>query len=345
MAKDFYEILEITEEEKKLPFDEFKKILKKNYKKLALKYHPDKNPDNKEAEEKFKEITEANDTLSDEKKKQEYDMQQQGFGGFNGFGGFGGFDFSNFGFGGFGRRQQVEKGNDVYVNVDVTLEQVYNMDELTFKYTKKVPCAKCNGTGSDDGKITYCTHCGGTGMISESKFQGNAIFTTQKHCYHCNGTGKIIDKPCKSCQGSGFEKVKNEISIKIPAGVYDGAKIMIENNGDLPRTKNGIPGNLIIIFRIKPHDYFKIINNTLVHEEYVPITECLLGTKRKIKTINGKELSIDIPELTADGKRYVFSEGGMWNQPYNVFVKYKMPKTLTNKQKELLQEFNKENNV
>ena len=245
MAKDFYEILEITEEEKKLPFEEFKKILKRNYKKLALKYHPDKNPGNKEAEEKFKEISEANDTLSDEKKKQEYDMRQQGFGGFGGFSGFGGFDFNDFGFGGFSRRQQVERGNDIYVNVDVTLEQVYKMDELNFKYTKKVPCGKCNGTGAEGGKITYCTHCGGTGMISETKVQGNTIYTTQKPCPHCYGTGKIIDKHCKDCNGTGFEKIKSDIKIKIPAGVYDGAQIMIEKNGDLPRSKNGIPGNLI----------------------------------------------------------------------------------------------------
>lgn len=348
MAKDFYEALEISEEEKKLPFEEFKKIVRKKYRKLALKYHPDKNPGNKEAEEKFKEIAKANDILSDEKKKQEYDMQQQGFNGFGNFGGFGGmdgFDFSNFGFGGFGRRQQVERGNDVYVNVDITLEQAYNMDDLVFKYTKKIPCEKCNGTGAEGGKIIYCTHCGGTGMISETKMQGNTIFTTQSPCYHCGGTGKIIEKPCKECQGSGFEKVKTDIKIKIPAGVYDNAKVMIEGNGDLPRSKNGIPGNLIIIFRIKPHDYFKIMNNTLIHEEFVPITECLLGSKRKIKTISGKELTIDIPELTPNGRKYIFGEGGMWNNPYNVYIKYEMPKKLTKKQRELLTEFEKENNI
>ena len=103
--------------------------------------------------------------------------------------------------------------------------------------------------------------------------------------------------------------------------------------------------NLIIIFKIKPHDYFKVINNTIIHEEYVPITECLLGTKRKIKTISGKELTIDIPELTPNDKRYIFGEGGMWNNPYNVIIKYEMPKKLTEKQKELLKEFQKESNV
>ena len=343
MAKNYYDILGISEEEKKLPNDEFKKIVRTKYRQLAKQYHPDKNPNNKEAEEKFKEISEANEILSDDKKRQEYDIQQQGFGGFGGFGGFEDFGFGNFG--GFGRRQRVEKGNDVFVNVEVTLEQVYNKDELNFKYVKKSPCSKCNGTGAEGGKVTYCQYCQGTGMISETRTQGNTIFTTQKPCHHCQGVGKIIDKPCHSCNGSGFEANKTNIKIKIPIGVFDGAKIMMEGHGDLPRTSNGIPGNLIIIFKIKPHDYFKVVNNTLIHEEKVPITECLLGTKRTVKSISGREITINIPELTQEGKKYILAEGGMWNNPYNIIIKYEMPKKLTEKQKELLKEFEKENNV
>jgi molecular chaperone DnaJ len=341
MAKNYYEVLGV---EKNATQDEIKKA----YRTLSKKYHPDKNPGNKEAEEKFKEIAGAYEILSNANKRKEYDMQQEGgFGGFD-FSNFGGFDFngfSGFDFGGFGRQQRIEKGEDVFVRVDVTLEQVYNMEELKFKYTKKIPCSHCNGTGAEGGKVNYCNHCNGTGMISESKVQGNAIFTTQRPCNHCNGTGRLAETPCKDCNGTGFEKNKIEIKVKIPAGVFDGAKVMMEGGGDLPRSKNGVPGNLIIIFRIKPHDYFKVVDNTLIHEEKIPITECLLGTKRTVKSISGKEITIDIPELTQEGKKYIFAEGGMWNNPYNVIIKYEMPKNLTEKQKELLKEFEKENNV
>ena len=165
---------------------------------------------------------------------------------------------------------------------------------------------------------------------------------TQSPCPHCNATGKIAETPCKHCHGSGFETVKNSVKFKVPSGAFDNANMLMEGYGDMPRSNNGIPGNLVIIFHVKADDYFRISNNNLVHDEYIPFTECLLGCKRKIKTVSGKEITLEIPELTPSGKKYTFDEYGMWGKPYTVFVKYQLPNKLTKKQKELLKEFAKE---
>jgi molecular chaperone DnaJ len=340
MAKNYYEILGVDENVKP---DELRKV----YRKLSLQYHPDRNPDNKEAEEKFKEISEAYDVLSDEEKRKKYDFERKvgsNGGGFNPFGGFGegGFGgFSDF-FNGFGRRQQVEKGNDVYLNVNVSLEDIYNKKYVKISYNKHIPCHFCDGTGAEGGKVKTCTHCNGSGMISNTQVHGNTIYTSQSPCPTCHGQGKIIEKKCTHCNGNGFENTKAYFEFNIPEGAFDGANVMVEGKGDLPKSPNGIPGNLILIFHIKPHDYFKVTNDGLVHEEYVPISECLLGCKKTVKTIDGKSNVIDIPELTENGKRITFRDKGMWGKPYTVIVKYKLPKKLTDKQKELLKEFGKE---
>ena len=342
MAKNYYDILGVSQNATP---DE----IKKSYRKLAAKYHPDKNPGDKEAEEKFKEVAEAYDTLSDSEKKQQYDWQQTmgsgqgdpwgafggGFGGFGGFSGFGGF-------GGFGQKP-VEKGQDVYVNVDVSLEDIFNEKEVEVKYNKNAPCHFCSGTGAEGGFVKTCPHCGGSGMITNRSVRGNATYVTQSPCTHCNATGKIAETPCKHCHGSGFENMQGRVSFKVPAGVFENANMLMEGHGDLPRSKNGIPGNLVLIFHIRPNDYFRVVNKTLIHDEYVPITDCLLGTKVKVKTVNGKEVTLDIPELTASGKKYTFDAYGMWGTPYTVYVRYKLPTKLTKKQKELLKEFAKEN--
>lgn len=333
MAKNYYEILGVDEN---ATADE----IKKKYRKLSIQFHPDRNPDNKEAEEKFKEIAEAYETLSDEDKRKQYDIERKG-GGFNPFGGFGGRDFSDF-FGGFSRRQQVEKGTDVYVNVDISLQDIFNQKNIEVSYNKNIPCHFCDGTGAEGGKVNVCPHCNGSGMISKTQVQGNAIYTTQTPCQHCQGRGKTIDKKCPHCNGSGNETMKDKIKFNVPPGAFDNASMLMEGYGDLPKTRNGIPGNLIITFHIKPDDYFKVENGVLTHDEYIPFTECLLGCKRTIKAINGKEYVLNIPELTRDEKRFAFRNNGLWGKPYIVNVKYKMPDKLTEKQKDLLKKFNEE---
>lgn len=334
--KNYYDILGV---DKNVTDDELKRV----YKKLALLFHPDRNPDDKDAEEKFKDIAEAYSVLSDKDKRKQYDLEQSmKNGSFNPFAGFGG-GFSDF-FGGFGKQRTFERGNDVYINVDVTLQDIYNSNKIKVKYNKNVPCHFCNGTGSESGKTKTCHICNGTGMISRTQVNGNIMYTTQSPCSECHGTGQIIEKHCASCNGSGFEKNESIIEFNVPNNVFENAKMPLNGYGDLPKSKNGFPGDLIINFHIKQDEYFKVSNGNLLHIEYVPFTECLLGSKRTIKTINGKELKIDIPELTEHGKKYVFEEYGMWGKPYTVIVRYELPKKLTKKQKQLLEKFEKENN-
>ena len=334
--KNYYDILGV---DKNVTDEELKRV----YKKLALQYHPDKNPNNKDAEEKFKDIAEAYSILSDSDKRKQYDFEQsiQNGGGFNPFTGFGG-GFGDF-FRGFGRQENVEHGSDVYVNVNVSLKDIYNSNKINVKYEKKVPCHFCNGSGSENGKTKVCHVCNGNGVVSHTQVQGNMIYTTQTSCPECHGTGKIVEKHCSYCKGTCFEKIEATVEFNVPNNVVENSKMMLNGHGDLSKSKNGMPGNLIVIFHIKTDDYFKFSNDNLLHIEYVPLVECLLGTKRVIKTINGKEIKIDIPELTEHGKKYVFDEYGMWGKPYTVIVRYELPKKLTKKQKQLLEKFEKEN--
>lgn len=333
MKKNYYEILGV---DKSATADE----IKKKYRKLSLKYHPDKNPDNKEAEEKFKDIAEAYGVLSDNEKRQKYDLEQSGqFGGFDGWDMFRNQGFSSF-FNNFGRQQRVEHGNDVYVNVNVSLQDIFNGKTGKIKYTRHEPCHFCNGTGAENGKVKVCPTCNGKGVLSETKIQGNSMFTTQSVCPSCRGKGNIAEKNCTHCNGNGLEANKATIEFKIPNEAFDGATMLMSGYGDLPRTSNGIPGNLIITFHIAPDNYYRVVNNNLVHDEFVPLVDCLLGCKRTIKTIDGQERTIDIPELTEDGKSFVFNDVGMWGKPYTVFIKHQMPTKLTKKQKDLLKEFN-----
>ena len=341
MEKNYYEILGV---DKKATQDE----IKKSYRKLSIKYHPDKNPGNKEAEDKFKEIAEAYSVLSNKEKREEYDFKQdlKMNGGFDPFANFrNSGHYSDF-FSGFGGRQQqtIERGGDVYVNVNVSLKDIYNNKNGKINYTKHIPCHHCNGTGAEDGKVKICPNCNGQGIIRDTKIQGNTMFTTQHICPTCQGNGKIAEKKCKHCNGKGLETTKTSVEFQIPSEVFDGASMLMEGYGDLPKTSNGIPGNLIVVFHITQDNYFRVSNKNLVHDEYVPISDCLLGCKRTIKTIDGKERVIDIPELTEDGKTFTFNDVGMWGKPYTVFIKYKMPEKLSEKQKDLLKQFNELSN-
>ena len=343
MAKNYYEILGLTDEDKKLPNDEFKKKLKKVFKPLAVKYHPDKNQGDKDAEEKFKEINEAYEILSDDDKRQKYDLEQNGMDGF-GFDPFSAFrgngGFSDF-FSNFGGHRHVEKGNDVYVNVNVSLEDIFNEKEIEVTYNKHAPCHHCKGTGAEGGKVTICPVCGGRGVVTNTRIEGNVRYATQTPCSNCRGVGHIAEKKCNHCSGTGNEAIHSKIKFKIPSGAFDNASMLMEGHGDIPKTQNGIPGNLIVTFHIIPHDYFKVENGMLTHDEYIPFTDCLLGCKRTIKGINGKEYILNIPELTRDEKRFAFRDIGMWGKPFTVNVKYEMPDKLSDKQKQLLKDFYK----
>ena len=343
MAKNYYEILGISEDDKKLTDDKFKKLVRGKYKPLALKYHPDKNPDDKEAEEKFKEISEAYDVLSDSEKRKKYDFEQSvgNGGGFNPFAGFNGFNFSNASdfFRGFNTREQFVKGDDIHLNVNVTLQDIYNQKTIETFYYKNILCPKCDGTGAIDGKLKQCKRCNGRGMIVETQVHGNSVFQRQSICPECNGKGNIPEKECEHCKGKGVERIRTSVKFPIPKEAFDNSTMLMEGQGNFPNSKNGIPGDLYIVFHIVPDSYFKVSNKNVIHEEYVPLKDCLLGCKFNVKTISGKDLTIQLPELTEDGKKFTFYNEGMWNNPYTVFIKYKMPDKLTDKQREILKDF------
>lgn len=331
MSKNYYDILGVKQ-------DATQEEIKKAFRKLSLIYHPDKNQGDKEAEEKFKEITEANNILSNPEKRQQYDMELKygSGGGFNPFGGWSG-GFSDF-FNG-GMQRQFERGSNIQTIVQVSLEDIYNEKEVDITYDKKVPCHHCNGTGAENAKTKTCTQCNGMGYITTSQVRGNMAFHSQSTCPHCGGEGKIPEKICPHCNGKGFETLKTNIKIKVQSGVFDGASIIMPGYGDLPKSKNGIPGDLVVTFKIKPHDYFRVSNNNLVHDEEVPLVDCLLGCTINIKTIDGKEHAIKLSELTKHGEKFTFYDAGLWGKPYTVFIRHKIPTKLSEKQKELLREF------
>jgi molecular chaperone DnaJ len=337
--KDFYEILGV---DKNVSDDD----LKSAYKKLAKKWHPDRfstksESERKEAEEKFKEISEAYDTLSDKQKRQMYDM-----GGPNGFNPFedmqGGFDpFADF-FSGFGsgpRRPSVMKGENKNVTVEVTLEDVFHEKEKTIDYNVFRDCDQCNGTGSTNPNgIKLCPHCNGTGMLRQQTQRGNMVSIHQTPCPHCHATGKIITDPCPHCNGNGVKLVKETFTFKIPYGVINMPQVQVPQMGHSCqkdaniRTENG---DLIITFNIKNTENFTFVQpNNLLHVAKVPLADALLGTTIKVKDIEGKDISIKLDELTESGKVYTFNNKGMKDKFGNrgifaVRVEHVMPKKLT----------------
>lgn len=330
--------------------------IKKAYRKLAAKYHPDKfatksEQEKKDAEEKFKEINEANSVLSDPEKKRNYDQ----FGDPNGPSMSGDFDpFSDmdpFGMGGFGfgnhfRQKQVDKGEDVEVVVNLTLEDVLNGCTKEITYKKKVACTHCNGTGNASGKLDTCKHCHGTGMITETQRHGFTIMQSSRPCPHCNGTGKISNGPkCQACGGKGFEYQTITKKITVPSGIETGMAMREMGEGS-ESLRNGVNGNLIIVFAVNEHKVFKRNNFDLVMELELTLEEAWCGCKKEIECLDKSKINVTIPELTVNDKilrvqnKGLKAPNGMYGSLY-LKVKYKTPKTITKKQKELLHEFYK----
>ena len=360
---DYYEVLGITDEEKKLTGDAFADVVKKKYKRLAVKYHPDKwvngtEQEKKEAEEKFKQINEANMVLSDPQKRERYDLGDTSgfdfpdFGGFSPFEGMDIDDFSPFGhgfsfFGNRGQRKQVERGQDVQVDVYVTLEEILNGGSKDVKYQKNIPCSHCNGTGSSDGKEHVCEHCHGTGRITQTTRRGNMVMQNISACPYCGGTGKgggTVDR-CKYCGGSGVETVYETTRINIPYGIFDNAAIKIDGKGCEPRTKGGVNGDMIVVFHELPHSTFKRDGNNLLMDLELDLDEALCGCEKEIKTLDGHKVKMQIPELTEYGKVFRLAGKGIPYARTNstgdlyVTIKYKKLNSITEKQKKLIKEF------
>lgn len=317
MPRDYYDILGVsksaTQEE-----------LKKAYRKLAVKYHPDKNPDNKEAEGKFKEAAEAYSALSDPQKRQRYDqfghdgLKQNGFGGGGGFSGqgmsmddifsqfgnifgdaFGGGGFGSF-FGGNAQRHNTNRGADMRVNLRLSLEEIYSGVKKQIKIKRFENCSNCHGEGGT-GKHT-CPVCHGTGKVRErvNSFFGQMI--SEKACYQCQGQGTIIDSPCQKCHGEGRAKQEASVTIDIPAGVQDGNYMTLTGEGNTGK-RNGETGDLIVIFKEQNHKVFTRSANDVIITCVITWPQAVLGDEIEVPTLSGK-VSFKLNAGTDNGKIY-----------------------------------------
>ncbi len=311
--RDYYEVLGVSKTASDAE-------IKNAYKKMAIKYHPDRNPGDKEAEEKFKEAAEAYDVLRDPEKRQRYD--QFGHAGLNGAGGFGGggasmnmediFSMfgdifgghgfgSAFGFGGGGGgRQQKFQGADLRLRVRVTLNEVLTGTTKKFKVKKKVPCPHCNGSGSEDGKVDTCTQCKGTGYVVRSVSTMLGRMQTQSTCPSCGGVGHVIKNKCHECGGEGVVNGEEVIEVKIPAGVMDGMVLNLEGKGHAGK-QNGIPGDIQVFIEVEPHPELTRDNNNLIYNLLLDVPTAVLGGTAEVPTLEGKA-RIKIEPGTQPGK-------------------------------------------
>ena len=353
--RDYYEVLGVS---KDAGADEIKKA----YRKMAMKYHPDRNPGDKEAEEKFKEVGEAYEVLSDADKKARYD--QYGFAGVDpnfgagaggyggaGFGGFG--DFSDLGdiFGDFfggGRSRGAQqnaprRGENVMSRLELTFEEAAFGCEKEVATPRIENCPNCNGTGSADGVIETCSQCRGTGQVrTVQNFMGMQMQSTAT-CPSCNGRGKIIKTPCNTCKGKGKVRRTNKVKVKIPAGVDEGQSVRVRSEGNVG--SNGGPnGDLLVEILIKRHPIFEREYMDVLCEVPISFTQAALGATIQVPTLDGK-VAYEIPEGTQTGREFILREKGIpeVNNPrrrgnHRFTVVVETPTHLTKEQKELLRQ-------
>ena len=361
MAKrDYYEVLGV-------PKNASEQDIKKAYRSMAKKYHPDRNKDNPEAEAKFKEVQEANEILSDPQKRAAYDQYGhaafenggtgaggfggQGFGGFGG--GAGGFDFEDLGdifgsfFGGRSRSQgpRVHQGSDLRYNLKLTLEDVAFGTEKEIKYKREGQCKTCHGSGAEPGyHMKTCDKCGGSGHINMQQRTMFGVQSVIQECDKCHGTGKMPEKECHSCHGTGLEKETYTRKVRFPSGIETGQRLVVREGGNAG-ANGGIFGDLYVYITVEKHDIFERISEHDIHCE-VPIkmTTAVLGGEVEVPTLKGKK-KIVIPEGTQNGKIFrLRNEGIKYSRSENrgdeiVEIKVETPVNLTDKQKEILREF------
>jgi molecular chaperone DnaJ len=342
---DFYEVLSVSK-------DADENTIKKAYRQLAMKYHPDRNPGDAEAENQFKKISQAYEVLSDPQKRQTYD--RYGHEGLKGGGGqsaediFGGFSdlFDGLfgGMGGGGGRSR-RKGDDLRYDLQVSLESCLQAQEKELEIPYDVECKTCTGSGAAPGTSAQtCSSCKGNGQINMGKGFISMITT----CPTCRGKGKIIKSPCKGCRGSGLESEKRKISVTIPAGVDDGMRLRLSGKGEAG-PKNGEPGDLYVIIHVEDHPRFQREENDLYSELTIDMIDACLGTQIKFQHLDG-ELDVSIPAGTQPDDRLTFKSKGMPSIQGRsrgnliLVLKVAIPKKLTEAQKDTLKAFKENTN-
>ncbi|MGH2727919.1 MAG: molecular chaperone DnaJ [Actinomycetota bacterium] len=310
--KDFYKVLGVSET---ASADEIKKA----FRKLAQKYHPDRNPGDKGAEDRMKEISEASDVLSDPKKRAEYDNVRRvarggfGAGGFGGGGPFGGnvrvegFDVGDLGdlfgglfgggMGGRARARGAMRGADLETEITIGFEEAIDGATVPIKLVREAPCGSCGGTGAEPGTpVETCPTCGGSGSVADSQ----GLFSFVRTCERCGGAGRIVQTPCKTCRGNGRQRRKEEIKVRIPAGVKDGARIRVRGRGEAG-PPGSQPGDLYVVVRVAPHTLFGRQGDDLTLDLPVTFTEAALGAQVKVPTLD-EPVTVKIPAGTQHGK-------------------------------------------
>lgn len=347
--RDYYEVLGVS---KTASADEIKKA----YRKLALKYHPDRNKGNKEAEDQFKEAAEAYAVLSDQQKRAQYDQFGHSLGG-GGFQGFEGFEnaFQGFGdifgdlfedfFGGSSRRGQGRggiRGADLEYSVEIDLEDVMTGKEISIEFPRAETCDICQGSGAEPGSHpTICSDCGGHGEVRISQ----GFFTMRRTCPRCHGEGKQISKPCKHCHGSGRVKKTRKLNVKIPAGIEDGSQLKITGEGEAGE-HGGHRGNLYLHVTVRRHSFFERAGSDLLIEAKIGIDQAALGSQIEIPTLDGKIL-LKIQAGTQPGKVFrIKGKGvpdlrGRGTGDELVRVNVDIPEHLNSNEKKLLEDFAK----
>ncbi len=365
--RDYYEVLGV---QKGATEDEIKKA----YKKMAIKYHPDRNPGDKKAEEKFKEAAEAYEVLHDPQKRQRYDQF-----GFEGLGGAGGFNaqsmdmsdiFSHFsdifegmgfgggfsgfsGFGGGGGRQQktVFKGKDQRLRVELTLSEIVNGCTKKFKIKNDVTCNHCHGTGSADGKTDTCPTCQGNGYVLRTQQSIFGMMQSQSVCPQCHGEGRVIKNKCSHCGGEGIVAGESLVEVNFPAGLQEGMVLTLDGKGGAGR-HNGVPGDIQIMIKEKPHDELLRDGNDIVYNLLLSIPQAVLGCDIEVPTVDGRA-KLKIPAGTQPGtvmrlrgkgipQVQGYNRGEKGDQLINISVF--MPQTLTKDEKSALEKMEKSDN-